>query len=287
MRYIKRSGSFVALGGNATVLDEACLQPPQSYVNCIEAFDSGEGSVDLWGNELTEIRVTGAVARWLAARMQENFYLILGGNSLSQSSVDGFLTEMRARAIENGNVEGFVGLGNGSNAIPTPQSRPSDGVFDLNFVLLMSSTEEHWIRGNGDVDRKGVVLDPSRTLEESSIDTNAGSHQFGELYYIGVMDEPTLEQAAQKLIYMGFGGTLEGDILTFTATDPTWDAPFYVGSNPSNAISMLEPGTSYVANDDLAYLTTNSGNNITIEINEYVDFRSGAIEVKTFPLSAG
>lgn len=128
-------GVFAPLtgGGNATVPNDASVQPPQSFVDSYAVYINSIIQSMGVGIDFTGLGITYISSSFVAATIQiqaaipADIYAVLANNALTSEVIDVILNDVDTTAINGG----FLDISGGTNAAPT------GGAANANIISLL------------------------------------------------------------------------------------------------------------------------------------------------------
>lgn len=195
MPVFKSNGSFRTLGGNATVPNDAPIQPPQAFVDLFPQI-VGTDPTKFCGYtsiiDLSNRGMTKCSGDYLHTGIVNGgpSNIDLSGNALTLSEVDAIL----AVFLLNEDPATILDLSGGTNAAPTLP------VFKIDFNNLTVADGSSY--GFCSINGAPLVYFRSNAALAATMATFDGSDAFAN---VGISDSPTKQQIITKLVAIGGG----------------------------------------------------------------------------------
>lgn len=131
-------------GGNATVPNDAPIQPAQAFV---DAF-GGEISSGLFAKAgryifsnsgIESLNADEIFAAFLNGEVIDDLIVLLDGNALDTQSIDGVLSVLGAGQAANGGAPGYLDLSGGTNAAPSAQGLIDKATLEANGWTVLTN----------------------------------------------------------------------------------------------------------------------------------------------------
>lgn len=246
-------------GGNATVPEDAPIQPPQAFVDVFsdpEVFSdaNSNGLWDFSNHGITYIRDTDAFLYPLAALANYSYgsaRFNFSENALPVENVDAILAKLGSIGFSNG----VLNLSGGTNAEPTLDVPSSEAMFTLDANepslyadLAFGGLMEIWVKAEVEL-----------VFADSTLD--------GNYLTIGTSDSPSAEAVAAKIVELWPSPnmvTADGSIVTGVVPSEEY-SPVVDNQGYSQGLNIINSGGKATSASIMTLVA--NGWTVTININ--------------------